>query len=548
MTRRRASDLTVTDQFCGAGGSSIGALAAGATIRLGMNHWKVAIDTYGANHPGADVVCADIQTTDPRRFPSTDVLITSPECTNHSSAKTHGRTNPQLSMFGAEETERSRATMFDVLRFADHHEYEVIIVENVVEAAKWRLFPTWLKGMTDLGYTGHPLFLSSAFATPMPGQPPAPQYRDRMFYVWVRNGHRAPDFSPVTAALAPCDRCGDVQAEQRWKPRTKAWPLETWGKYRAQYVYTCPSCREVVEPYTYPALGAIDWSIIGERIGDRDEPLRPATMARIAKGLDKYADLPPLLIPVERGHDPDGLRARSVDEAMRSQTARLETALVESPMLVQVGGNTFEREGYVRAWSVHDPSPAQTCRPVFGLAARPYLVQLKGGGSKDYVAGVDRPLGTVCASGNHHGVVVPPTFVVRNYGGVSQVADWSARSATDPFHAITTGGKVGRDQHALVSMPFTTSYYGNGGTSPVVDAIPTVTCVDRHAIVEPAGPAPSIDDCTFRMLEPHEVGRAMAFPDSYEVRGNKRQRVRQYGNAVTPPVMARIFAAVAETF
>lgn len=37
--------------------------------------------------------------------------------------------------------------------------------------------------------------------------------------------------------------------------------------------------------------------------------------------------------------------------------------------------------------------------------------------------------------------------------------------------------------------------------------------------------------------EPHEIGRAMAFPDSYIVKGNKRERVRQYGNAVTPPVM-----------
>jgi DNA (cytosine-5)-methyltransferase 1 len=39
------------------------------------------------------------------------------------------------------------------------------------------------------------------------------------------------------------------------------------------------------------------------------------------------------------------------------------------------------------------------------------------------------------------------------------------------------------------------------------------------------------------MLEPHEVGRAMAFPETYRVLGNKREKVRQYGNAVTPPAM-----------
>jgi DNA (cytosine-5)-methyltransferase 1 len=52
--------------------------------------------------------------------------------------------------------------------------------------------------------------------------------------------------------------------------------------------------------------------------------------------------------------------------------------------------------------------------------------------------------------------------------------------------------------------------------------------------------SPNVEDCGFRMLEPHEIGRAMAFRDDYVVLGNKRQRVKQYGNAVTPPVMAML--------
>ena len=42
---RKPSDLTVTDQFCGAGGSSIGAAAHGFRLRLAMNHWRVALLT-----------------------------------------------------------------------------------------------------------------------------------------------------------------------------------------------------------------------------------------------------------------------------------------------------------------------------------------------------------------------------------------------------------------------------------------------------------------------------------------------------------------------
>lgn len=35
--------LTVTDLFCGAGGSSIGAETAGAQLRMAANHWQLAV-------------------------------------------------------------------------------------------------------------------------------------------------------------------------------------------------------------------------------------------------------------------------------------------------------------------------------------------------------------------------------------------------------------------------------------------------------------------------------------------------------------------------
>ena len=42
---RKPSDLTVTDQFCGAGGCSIGAAAHGFRLRLAMNHRRLALLT-----------------------------------------------------------------------------------------------------------------------------------------------------------------------------------------------------------------------------------------------------------------------------------------------------------------------------------------------------------------------------------------------------------------------------------------------------------------------------------------------------------------------
>ena len=90
---RKNSYLTVTDQFCGAGGSSQGVrklsrkIGGGFEVKLAMNHWRLAIETHNTNFPETEHDCADIQAVDPRRYQSTDILITSPECTNHSLAK-----------------------------------------------------------------------------------------------------------------------------------------------------------------------------------------------------------------------------------------------------------------------------------------------------------------------------------------------------------------------------------------------------------------------------------------------------------------------------
>ncbi|WP_255248351.1 DNA cytosine methyltransferase [Glutamicibacter sp. BW80] len=80
--------ITITDMFCGAGGSSTGLLEIpGVTVKTAMNHWERAIETHSLNHPATDHVLADIQVTDPRYISSSDILWASPECTNHSVAK-----------------------------------------------------------------------------------------------------------------------------------------------------------------------------------------------------------------------------------------------------------------------------------------------------------------------------------------------------------------------------------------------------------------------------------------------------------------------------
>ena len=86
-------------------------------------------------------------------------------------------------------------------------------------------------------------------------------------------------------------------------------------------------------------------------------------------------------------------------------------------------------------------------------------------------------------------------------------------------------------------MPLIDSFYGSGSPArPVTGPATTATTRHRHALVEACGQRPAIDDCLYRMLQPHEIQRVMAFADDYRVLGSQRQKVRQLGNAVTPPV------------
>src|SRR5690349_3092053 len=127
--------ITALDMFCGAGGSSEGATWAGAEIIYGLNHWDEAIKTHAARFPKARHDHVDIPQTDPRRYPRPHILIASPECTWQGNAR--GEKNLyQPTLFGEvpdPAAVRSRATMYDPLRFAEAHLPLFAIIENVVD-------------------------------------------------------------------------------------------------------------------------------------------------------------------------------------------------------------------------------------------------------------------------------------------------------------------------------------------------------------------------------------------------------------------------------
>lgn len=369
--------LTFTDIFCGAGGSSTGLVAAGYELKLAANHWARAVETHAANHSDADHLCADINNYDMRRLPRTDILWASPICTEISPAggrrRTRGQMTLELEELGsvpAAAWERTRATAYDVIRATEVHRYKAILCENVVEfAVDWELFDWWRKGMEMLGYNSQVVSASSAHIGG-DGNDPAPQWRDRIYIVFTRKGIPLPDLKPAPPAWCQaCDK--QVLAVQTWRNNRRI------GKYKQQYDYRCPNirCRHaLVEPYIRPAASIIDWTNLGVRIGDRPEhglrPLVANTVKRIQSGLTALGDARPMVLTVNHGGH-DGRAFPADGRPLAARTVKIGDAVLTPP----------------------------AARDAFVVEYR------RNGGAEP----ATRPLATVTAKGNHHGLVMPYT-------------------------------------------------------------------------------------------------------------------------------------------
>lgn len=164
--------LRVLDMFCGAGGSSAGARMAGATVAGGIDAWDIATETYRDNFADAKV---QHRRMGPHSRPGRgfdegeiDLLLASPECTNHSPAKG-----------AAERCETSRSTSHYVLQFASKLKPRFVVLENVVQLRNWAGYHPLLNGLRGQGYKCRPHVLDAAdFGVP--------QTRRRLFVVCDR--------------------------------------------------------------------------------------------------------------------------------------------------------------------------------------------------------------------------------------------------------------------------------------------------------------------------------------------------------------------------
>ena len=160
------------DMFCGAGGSSAGARAAGVEITAGIDMCTIASGTFADNFPDALTVTSRLEDVSPgimkKKTGDIDILLASPECTSHTCAKG-----------GAPRDEASRATAMLVIEYARALRPRWLVLENVIHMRPWSRYGELKYSIRDLGYHLHEHVLDAAdFGVP--------QRRRRLFIVGDR--------------------------------------------------------------------------------------------------------------------------------------------------------------------------------------------------------------------------------------------------------------------------------------------------------------------------------------------------------------------------
>ncbi|MFC2248525.1 DNA cytosine methyltransferase [Labrys portucalensis] len=579
------ADELIVDLFAGGGGASLGIeMALGRSPDIAVNHDADAIRMHAVNHPRTLHLQRNVWQVDPldhvghRRV---GLLWASPDCKHHSKAK------------GGKPLKRNiRDLAWVVVHWAKRARPRVIMLENVEEFRDWgpltaegrpcpdrkgQTFARWTSELRRLGYKVEHRELS-AKDYGIESFPAAPTLRKRLFLiarrdgrkiVWPKQTHGDPESLPVKAG--------------KLKPwRTAAEIIDWWRP--------CPSIFLTREE--------------GRAIGC-NRPLADNTMARIAKGVQRYVidAAKPFIVPVTHAGD---ARVNSVDEPLRTITCapRGEHALVSAvitgcggrmgqsppkPMTAPMNTVTAKADQVVAA--VH--LSRQFGASVGSDADAPVGTITAGGGGKTAVvaahvtkfrnnsigSSAEDPLPTVTANsfvkrpGGAAPIGVVAAFLNQHNSGmvghearepVSTIVGKGCTQAVTAAHLMSLHGSDRRGQAVDAPAPticaggghladvraFLIKYYGAGIGQELSEPTHTVPTHDRFGLVMVEGEPFQIVDIGMRMLTPRELFRAQGFPDSYQIEKDADGRpftstvaVRCCGNSVCPPVAAALVAA-----
>lgn len=461
----------IVDNFAGGGGASTGIeLATGRPVDIAINHDEEAIAMHRQNHPYTQHYCESVWDVDPVKVTAgrtVGIAWFSPDCKHFSKAKG-----------GKPVDKHIRGLAWIVLRWAAKVRPEVIFLENVEEFLTWgrvrkgkpvekdkgNTFKKWCGQLVALGYTIDWRVLKACDYG-------VPTSRKRLYLV------------------ARCD-----------------------GK---QIVFPEPTHGKGKKPYR-AAADIIDWSIPCPSIFEREKPLVPATLRRIAKGLDRFVikAKKPFIIDdtaftVMQYHSERGeneTRSQGLKNPLNTVDGSNRYGLVGaalSPFIEQANFENVPLDSREPLSTVTGINKHRMVAPKI----QPFVVQNFGGNYNGVGSSIETPLPTVTAKDhnsigcafiskfNQYSMGQDPkepldtvmagatrfsactAFISKYYGGTYRGA---GSDATAPLDTITA-----EERHAIVA-PFLSSFYKGGGSAQadsVDKPLHTILAKEKHAVV-----------------------------------------------------------------
>lgn len=584
------------DNFAGGGGASTGIeIAIGKNVDIAINHDPDAIAMHKANHPNTKHYCEDVWEVDPVEAcngRSVALAWFSPDCKHFSRAK------------GGKPVDRKiRGLAWVAIRWALLVRPRVIMLENVPEIQTWGPLGADNKpikecaGETFQGFilaltTGipklHPAFAEMCNALEISADSDVADTLSKglgckVQYRTIKScDYGAPTTRTRFYMIARCDGKEIIFPERTHAPKDSE-DVKNGEKL----------------PYR-TAAECIDWSIPAKSIFERDKPLAENTLRRIARGIKKFVIDNPEPFIVTVNHSGDTFRGQSINEPLKTVTAKHGYGIVtptimsnntgnvgasaDSPLpTVTTGNRNFLVTPVVTAIG-HQSSESSRIRPADEplstvvsknehLLVSPTLIQYHSETTENEVRGqeVTEPIMTIDTNPRY---ALACAHIMKNYAGgytgVGTKADEPLDTVTavdhnslvtanlitlrknmdgqkvdEPISTISCSGA----HHAEVQA-FLVKYFSTGKAKPVDEPLDTVTTKDRFALVTVHGEEYIIADIRMRMLQPKELFKAQGFPDDYiidrDYEGNeysKSKQVARCGNAVTPPVATALVRA-----
>lgn len=188
--------LAVLDLFCGAGGLSCGFERAGYDILLGVDNDKMALETFMANHNGAQAICGDITNVHyesdikpligDRKI---DVIIGGPPCQGFSLSGPRNFDDPRNKLY------------LSYIRLVEEIRPKAFVIENVpglVALFNGEVKDNIISRFSDMGYSVQYKILCAADYG-------VPQSRKRVVFVGMKNPDHHFSYPEADKSIVTCE-------------------------------------------------------------------------------------------------------------------------------------------------------------------------------------------------------------------------------------------------------------------------------------------------------------------------------------------------------